>query len=466
MRPTRFAPALALTALTASTVLAGCAGVGGGGSDAGEGASGSTGGASAFEGAPTGDLRTMGFGGEDEVGQSRVAAFKASAPDVTVKINKGEFDAQQFLTAAASGNPPDLVYMDRNLIGSYAAKKAILPLEDCIAGQQIDTSQYRPAALKSVTFDGKVYAIPEFYIVTVDLIDAKTLASAGLQTADIQTKDWPALEQTATRMYQASGSKLKRVGYDPKLPDSFPLWAQINGAEIIKADGAPNLNDPKAVEALQFAISLVQKQGGWKNFKAFRDAYDIFGEQNPLTVGSIAAFPMENWYVNVLRDSLGKGLKLDAAPITDRSGQPVSTLGGSGWAIPKQAKNPKAACAWMKQMTSKETWLKAAEARMAKVKSDKTFFTGLFTANAPADDEIKAKYLTEAPDPGFQKAIEAFYATLDSAKALNPSPVGAEIDAAWKSGVARALGGQAPQAALDQAQKEAQKAFDKVSGRG
>ena len=97
---------------------------------------------------------------------------------------------------------------------------------------------------------------------------------------------------------------------------------------------------------------------------------------------------------------------------------------------------------------------------------DKSFFTGLFTANKPADEEIQAKYLKAAPDPGFEQAINNYYASLDMAKGLPASPAGAEIDAAWKSGVARALAGQPAQAALDQAQKEAQAAFDKAPARG
>jgi multiple sugar transport system substrate-binding protein len=408
----------------------------------------------------------MAFGGEDEVAQARINAFKASAPDVSVTHNKGEFDAQQFLTALAGGNPPDLVYMDRNLIGTYAAKGAIQPLDECISAQKIDTGQYREAAMRSVTYNDKVYAIPEFYIVTVNLVDAESVADAGLKPSDIQTREWAALEQTAKKLYKANGSKLQRIGYDPKLPDSFPLWASANGATIIKEDGAPNLNDPKAVEALEFGVKLVEEQGGWTNFKAFRDSFDIFGEKNPLTVGSIAAFPMENWYVNVLRDSIGKGLKLDSTLFEDREGNPVSTIGGNSWVIPKGAKNVAAACAWAKTMTTTETWMKAAEARAQKVKEDGTFFTGLFTANKVADEQIKAKYLTDVPEPGFATAIENFYATLDSAKALNPSPAGAEIDAAWKSGVAKALAGTPAQAALDQAQKEAQTAYDKVKSRG
>jgi multiple sugar transport system substrate-binding protein len=445
----------------AAGLLAGCAGVGGGSGGGDAGAGGGTAG-----GTPQGTLKIMGFGGEDEVAQARVNAFKQAYSGVKVSNAKGDFDAQQFLTALASGNPPDLVYMDRNLIGTYAKKGAIVPLEDCISKQQIDTSQYREAAMRSVTLADKVYGIPEFYIVTTNLVDAKSLKAAGVSTSEIQTKDWSALKATTAKLFKKNGNKLERIGFDPKLPEFFPLWATANGATIVKEDGAPNLNDPKAVEALEYAIGLVNDQGGWTTFKSFRDAFDIFGEKNPLSAGSVVAFPMENWYVNVLRDFIGSGLQLDSTPFTDHEGNPVSMVGGSAWAIPKGSKNPEAACAWAKTMTDKATWLKAADARIAKVKEDKSFFTGLFTANKPADEEIRAKYLTDVPDAGFKRAIDNFYATLDAAVALNPSPAGAEIDAAWRSGVTRALGGQPAQQALDQAQKEAQAAFTKAGGNG
>jgi multiple sugar transport system substrate-binding protein len=450
-----------LGTVAAVTLLAGCAGVGGGSDAGGGGASGGAAGST-----PTGTLKIMGFGGEDEVGQARIAAFKAAYGGVEVKNAKGDFDAQQFLTALASGNPPDLVYMDRNLIGTYAKKGAIVPLEDCISRQKIDTSQYREAAMRSVTLNGKVYGIPEFYVVTTNLVDAKSLKEAGVPTSAIQTKDWDALKSTASQLFKKNGSKIERIGFDPKLPEYFPLWATANGATIVKEDGAPNLNDPKAVEALDYTVGLVNDQGGWTAFKSFRDAFDIFGEKNPLSAGTVVAFPMENWYVNVLRDFIPKGLKLDAAAFTDHDGKPVSMVGGSAWAIPKGAKNPVAACAWAKTMTDSPTWMKAAEARMAKVKKDNSFFTGLFTANKVADEKIRTTYLKDVPDAGFKRAIDNYYATLDTATALNPSPAGAEIDAAWKGAATRALSGQPAKQALDQAQQEAEAAFTKANGNG
>ncbi|GAB2678725.1 extracellular solute-binding protein [Kribbella swartbergensis] len=444
--------------LAAGTLaLTACAGVGNnedsGGSDQ-----------SSADSTPSGTLNVMGFSGEDEVAQSRITAFKTAYPTVTVKNNKGDFDAQQFLTAVSSGNPPDVVYMARNLVGTYAAKGAIQPLDDCIKNNDIDTGQYREAAMNEVKLKDKTYGIPEFYTVSTNLISAKALKSAGVPVSDIQTADWDKLEQTVKKLYVAKAGRPARIGYDPKMPDFFPLWAMANGAELVKPGGEPNLNDPKAVEALEYTIKLINAQGGWSNFKTFRDTFDLFGEKNQFTKDQLAAFPIENWYVNVLRDSRKQGLELASTMFTNRQGEPISTIGGSAWVVPKGAKNMDAACKWAKTLTSLETWHKAAEARMQTVAKDKSFFTGLFTGNKKADEEIKAKYLKPSGDAGFDQAINNYYDVLDKAKALNPSPAGAEIEAAWKNAVGKALGGSAtPQAALDQAQAEAKTAFDKAN---
>ncbi|MEV6283264.1 hypothetical protein [Kribbella sp. NPDC051770] len=450
---------LRLPVVLAATTLAltSCAGVGGkddsGGSDTGS-----------SDSTPSGTLNVMGFSGEDEVAQSRIAAFKTAYPGVTVKNNKGDFDAQQFLTAVSSGNAPDVVYMARNLIGTYAAKGAIVPMDDCVADNGIDTTQYRQAAMNEVRLKDKTYGIPEFYTVSANLISGKSLKAAGVAVADIQTTDWDKLEATTKKLYKAKAGRPARIGFDPKLPDFFPLWAMANGAELVKPGGEPNLNDPKAVEALTYALKLVQDQGGWSNFKTFRDTFDLFGEKNQFTSDQLAAFPIENWYVNVLLDARKNGLELASTPFTDRQGQPISTIGGSAWVIPKGAKNADAACKWAKTMTSVDTWNKAADARMQTVAKDKSFFTGLFTGNKTADEQIKAKYLKPTGDAGFDQAIENYYGVLDTARSTNPSAAAAEIDAAWKNAVGKALGGTvAPQAALDQAQTEAKAAFDKAS---
>jgi ABC-type glycerol-3-phosphate transport system substrate-binding protein len=70
----------------------------------------------------SGTLSTFGFSLPDEIATTRVDTFKKAYPKVQVKITEGGFDEQQFLSAVASGNPPDLVYLDREIIGTYAAR--------------------------------------------------------------------------------------------------------------------------------------------------------------------------------------------------------------------------------------------------------------------------------------------------------------------------------------------------------
>jgi multiple sugar transport system substrate-binding protein len=420
-----------------------------------------SGGGSGASKGDTGAISTQGFGKPDDVGQARIDAFKSAYPKVQVNINEGDFDPQQFLSSVASGNAPDLVYLNRDVVGSYAAKGAIQPLDDHLDAAGIKTSLYRPAALREVTVDGKVYGIPEFYDTRNILMSGAALRSAGLTAADLGTTDWDKLHTNAAKLYKASGGKISRIGFDPKLPEFLPLWAKANGAELVNPDGSPNLEDPKVIEALTFALSLIGEQGGWSKFKAFRDTWDLFGAKNEFKKDQAGAFPWEGWYVNVLVQSTPK-LDLDSVPFTDRQGKPISFSNGSAWCLPKGAKNPAAAVNWMKVLTSTDTWLKAAAARQATVEKNKSIFTGLWTSNPTADAQVRAKYVKPG-QTGFDKAIQNYYASNEYAFSIAPSKAGNEIKTAWTDAVNRALSGQQkPDAAMKQAQSEAAKAFSAV----
>jgi multiple sugar transport system substrate-binding protein len=439
------AGALALGAVTSA-----CGGVGGK----------STSGGGASKG-DTGTLSIQGLGKPYDVGQARRDAFRSAYPKVQVNVNEGDFDPQQFLSAIASGNPPDLVYLDRDLVGTYAAKGAIQPLDDLIDKAGIKMSLYRPAAVKEVTIDGKIYGVPEFYDTRNILMSGKVLRSAGLTSADLATTDWDKLHTNAAKLYKASGGKITRIGFDPKLPEFLPLWAKANGADLINPDGSPNLADPRILEALTYALSLIDEQGGWSKFKAFRDAWDLFGSGNEFVKGQAGGFPWEGWYVNVLVQATPK-LDLESIPFTDRQGRPISFSNGSAWCLPKGAKNPAAAVNYMKVMTATETWLKAGAAREATVEKNKSIFTGLWTANPTADAQIKAKYVKPGTT-GFDKAVQNYYASTDYAFSIAPSKAGSEIKNAWTDAVNRVLSGQQkPDAAMKQAQSEAAKAFSAV----
>ena len=127
------------------------------------------------------NLTIMGFGTNgDDVAMTRFHRAEAAVGG-NVDAPNGGFDDQQFLAALASGNVPDLVYLDRSKVGTYAAKGAFLPLTSCISSKKIVMSQYRTPAVQEVTYKGKVYGIPEFYTARTIIASGRTPTTLDLE---------------------------------------------------------------------------------------------------------------------------------------------------------------------------------------------------------------------------------------------------------------------------------------------
>ena len=243
----------------------------------------------------SGDLNFMGFGLGDEIATERVDYAQSQLPNVTFNFSEGGFDAQQFLTAFASGNPPDIVYIDRQTLGTYAANGTFMPLDQCIADQNIDMSQYRDVAVNQVTIEGQVYGIPEFFNSLMLMINTKAVNDAGLTLDDISTTDWDKLSQLNEQMTVGNGNTLTRMGFDSKLPEFLPLWVKANGGQMLSDDGkTAMLNSPEVVRALEFAVSIYDQQGGFAAMKAFRDTWDFFGANNQVVADQIGFCPWNN----------------------------------------------------------------------------------------------------------------------------------------------------------------------------
>jgi multiple sugar transport system substrate-binding protein len=417
---------------------------------------------------PTGALTTMGFGYEtsDDIAQVRVDAFKSAYPDVTLEVGEGAFDEQAFLSSVAAGDPPDLVYLDRNLVGTYAARGAIMPLADCLARAPIDMAAYRPSAVDQVTLDGKVYAIPEFFNTRLLMIDADVAAEAGADPESVSTSDWDALIALNEQMTLRDGGDVTRVGFDPKLPGFLPLWVKANGAAMLSDDGRESLlDDPKVAEALTFGQRLYDAMGGKPSVDAFSQTWDFFGAQNEFVEDQLGAMPMEQWYINVLAEN-SPDTKVVFRPIESRDGSPLTFADGNAWAVPTGAANPDAACAFMATVTATETWIAAAEARAASRAQEGKPFTGTYTANMAADEEIFSRIYDGEAFPEFDAGVQVTLDGQEVAFSMPASPAAAEFDKAWRDAVDRVLtDGEDPATALADADAEAQAALDSAGAR-
>jgi multiple sugar transport system substrate-binding protein len=406
-----------------------------------------------------------GEGVADEIAYTRYNVFAKQYPDLTLNFTEKDFDAQTFLTAVAAHNPPDVVRMDRGIIGTYVAEGALDPIDECISKFGIDMSQYRKPAVDSLTVDGKVYGVPEFYDSRIILVNESVLQDAGLTDADIDTSNWDKLAETNKKLLKTDNGKVTRIGFDPKLPEFLPLWAKANGASIISDDGkTAQLNDPKVVEALQYAVSLITAHGTGPDFFDFRGngpgGVDFFGPNNQFKADTLGAMPMEEWYLNVLANNTPDE-KVGFVPFKDRQGNDISFSGGSAWVIPAEAKNKDAACEFMRVITLPETWYAAAKVRADKRKADGEAFTGVYTANTVADQKIFSDLVTKETAGAYYDGVQLVLQTADVAFSLPPNPAAEEFQTIWQNAVNDVINkGTDPNQALTQANQDAQDAID------
>ena len=410
-------------------------------------------------------LTIYGMGGRDDVAQGRLdfATNVIERGGDRVSNPVGGFNDQAFLARLAARDIPDLVYFGRDKVGTYAARGALLPLANCIAAERIDRRQYRVAALQEVTYRGQLYALPEFTNQITLIVNRDVAQAAGVNVNDIQTTNWARLKQANRKMLRIENGRVTRIGFDPKIPEFFPLWVKWFGKDLISKNGLrAQLNSPEAVRALTYTVGLINDHGGWNRFKAFRDTWDFFGSGNQVARDQVGAWPMESWYYNVLAD-VSPNVNIQAKYFTNRRGGPITFFQGNGWAIPRGAKNPGLACKFMKAMTSVEAWRTVAKNRFDLRKRQGRAFTGLYTANTQADVKIYEDIYQAMGRPAFDSAVALLVRASRYGFSIPLSPASAQFKQSYIDAINRVLERrQTPKQALDQAQREAQAAIDRA----
>jgi multiple sugar transport system substrate-binding protein len=408
-----------------------------------------------------GTLNIYGYGPGDDVQENRATYAAQQLNGTTINRPAGNFDDQVFLTRLASGDVPDLVRMGRPALALYAQKGVLQPVDQCVKGV---ASQYRKGAMRAMTWKGHIYGLPEFTNQVLLVVNSAAFKEAGVPLSQAQTKNLPQLLKTAKKLTKTDGSgNLVRIGFDPKIDSGFgfPLWVKYFGSDIISKNGlTAKINTAAAKKALNFTTSVINAEGGWNKFNAYRSTFDFFGKQNPLVKDQLGFWPMESFIWNSFSNA-SPDVDITARYFTNRKGGPITFFSGNGWAIPKGSKNADAACDYMKAVTSVGAWVAAASKRLNARKAAGQTFTGLYTANTAADRKVyediyqsfgksdfdtAVKYLVNAPKYGFE---------------LPPTPAGSKFADAYNAAVQRVLTGQQSiNAALAQAQSEAQAAIN------
>lgn len=415
--------------------------------------------------AASSSVTVWGFGISDPLGHARVEAFKKAYPTIALNVVPDISD-QKILTAVASGDVPDIFWLDRSTIASWAARGALEPIDDLVSKSNVKLDEFYPAALSQVKYNGHIYAIPQFMDVRPLWINLDPLKQAGVALSDVQSSNWDKLRAAGVRLTLRKGSKISRWGYDTKPLDAgyFWMYCWANGGELLSADSKhASFDDPRNVETLQYLVDVMKSQGGFAAHKAFGDTWG-WEATHPFILNQVAITPYENWLLAMIsRDAPNHNFVV--VPFRGRNGNPVSYTAGPSWSIPKGAGNRDAAWTFITFMQQASTWKIGAAYDKAQEKSKGGPFIPYLTANKVMDQMLQQQFY-HPTNAKWDSAVKLFPTLLAHGRSWPTSPVITQLnDILISQAVGPALlGTVAPGPALKAAQAKAQQAIDSFHG--
>ena len=179
--------------------------------------------------------------------ESLLYRFSVENPDIVVKYEPITGDYWQAIkTLVASGEEPDIYYMDIFQFPFFAQQGVLVPLDDLMAS----TGTSRDA----FSYEGKTYGIPKDFNTLALFYNKDMFAAAGL---DEPTDDWTWDDlKAAAEALSDPDNNVYGLGV-PADPGRFPIFVFQNGGQIMTDDFSDTLLDsPEAIEAAEFYTSF------------------------------------------------------------------------------------------------------------------------------------------------------------------------------------------------------------------
>jgi multiple sugar transport system substrate-binding protein len=160
-------------------------------------------------------------------------------------------------TAITAGKGPDVAVIHNDWVGTFAARKTIVPLDDVVSALDMSESEFIPAVWQAGVYEGKRYSVPLDVHCLADYSNTKHLAKAGLDAAP---QDRQAFEDSLAELQSAG---VKRPFW---MPNKWPghlmfmslLWQF--GGDLYSEDGTRALwGSDAGVQALTWMREQIDK---------------------------------------------------------------------------------------------------------------------------------------------------------------------------------------------------------------
>lgn len=201
--------------------------------------------------------------GEACIIQSIINAADAELDGVTIETLPTDWGNyyDQIIAAYAGGEPPDVHVMHRHRVPQFAGLGALANLTDDLAAAGIDTSDWAPAALDAVSYEGGIYGVPMDFHANLWHVNMEIMEAAGLVNDD----GTPVFPSSPEELLEHAAMVEAATGQDYLAADfaQFPLgvrtvlalvWQQ--GSNIFSDDGTATIDTEAARNAITAITQL------------------------------------------------------------------------------------------------------------------------------------------------------------------------------------------------------------------
>ena len=235
------------------------------------------------------------FLGSGMNGTNFVDKFEAENPGVKLNLQVVSWNDvyTEVSTRIQNNNAPDILNID--VFANYAAEGLLLPVKDYCPEDLFE--DFFPSFIEQSVIDGTVWAVPDLASARALYVNTDILDEVGVEVPTT----WAELEDVCQAIVDFYGGDVYPWGIDMTTDEgqaAFSYYVWNNDGGFVDADGNVALNSDKNVEAIEFAIGLVNK--GYTNPNpATQTRYDL---QDMFGAGKLAMVIAPNQLPSYLKD--------------------------------------------------------------------------------------------------------------------------------------------------------------------
>ena len=259
------------------------------------------------------------FLGSGMNGTNFVDKFEAENPGIKLNLEVVSWNDVYTVvdTRIAAGNAPDILNID--VFANYATDGLLMPVSEYCPEELYN--DFFPSFIAQSVIDDTVWAVPDLASARAMFYNVDMLNEVGVEVPTT----WSELEDVSQAIIDFYNGEVYPWGVDMTTDEgqaAFAYYTWGNGGGFVDADGNWAVNSPENVEAIKFAVDLVNK--GFTNPNpATQTRYDL---QDMFAAGKMAMLIAPNQLPTYVADK-GGTINMATANIPAADGKTSSSVG-------------------------------------------------------------------------------------------------------------------------------------------